>query len=644
MKRIFYTIAPVCFVLLLLTMMTPNVFAIILSFTENVLRENYRANFVYVVDLDGDSDSDIVAAGSTFDEVFWFKNDGSESFTKTAIGSFTDAREALPIDLDEDGDIDLVAVAADSGDKVVWFDNDGSESFTQRSIDASANGALAVDVIDMDGDGDLDVVAGLYTDADIKWYDNNGSETFTEKTVELSFSAVDAVDAIDLDEDGDVDIIATGLDGVSWFSNNGTESFTESAIDATNTSMQSVQVIDLDGDSDLDVVVSGGSSGISWYENNGSESFTEYILSISVSSIEEAFVINFDGDSDLDIVATSSAGDGTVFWMDNNGSESFLERTVNDAFFKANYIHAGDIDGDGDADIVASPILSWSGDISWFAASLDSTSPTVSTFSPEDGATGVAVDANLVITFDENIGSSGTGYLTIYNAADDSIVEQISTATGAVTGTGGTTMTIDPSTNFANGASYYIQIDANAFPDITGNGYAGIADTTTWNFTVVAASSSGGGAAARQRRERIQATAAGRHASASEKNYREPPSLSDVGIFQPPEDQQDSDDSDSGTGSNIQSALPSKLIITGGATELGVEEEERIKRLQMRIARIEASEEEAVVAPKQQDDIVSVFQSRACLRVKRRFTGNQTMIDRVNGRLKKQFGFSCDVK
>lgn len=71
----------------------------------------------------------------------------------------------------------------------------------------------------------------------------------------------------------------------------------------------------------------------------------------------------------------------------------------------------------------------------------------------------------------------------------DSTVEAIDVTSGQVTGTGTTTITVNPSSNLANGTSYYVQIDATAFDDTSGNSYAGISDSTTLNFTTISAPS-----------------------------------------------------------------------------------------------------------------------------------------------------------
>ena len=85
-------------------------------------------------------------------------------------------------------------------------------------------------------------------------------------------------------------------------------------------------------------------------------------------------------------------------------------------------------------------------DISDFAA--DNIAPTVSSLSPADGAEGVATTANLVITFDEAVDVE-SGNITIKLDSDDSTVEAIDVTSGQVTGTGTTTITIDPTADLA---------------------------------------------------------------------------------------------------------------------------------------------------------------------------------------------------
>ncbi|MBU0766200.1 VCBS repeat-containing protein [Patescibacteria group bacterium] len=467
---------------LILILFAPLAVKAVLSFTENVIHSSYRSNTVRISDLDDDGDMDIVSASLTYDEVVWYKNDGSENFTKTAIdATFTDPQMVLPVDLDEDGDEDVVVVAANDGDKLVWYQNDGSENFTENSIDAAANGPFSVDVADIDGDLDLDILISVYTDSDIIWYRNNGSESFTKITIDADESYIDNVDIVDLDDDGDMDFVISGYN-VYWYRNNGSESFTRVTASSADTYLSWVQAIDMDDDGDQDIAVTR-SDKLFWLENNGSESFTQNVISTDYSSFGQLVASDFDGDGDNDIAVAAADGDGNVLLYNNDGNEIFTLQVVNNSFLKAEHIDVGDIDGDGSNDIVASPSDSWTGDISWFKSALDTTPPSVSDFSPEDDEADVATGTGLSITFNESTGKTGTGYITIYKASDDSIFEQINTATGAVTGSGTATIVIDPTSDFDEQTSYYIQIDAMAISDASGNFYTGISDATTWNFT-----------------------------------------------------------------------------------------------------------------------------------------------------------------
>jgi hypothetical protein len=111
----------------------------------------------------------------------------------------------------------------------------------------------------------------------------------------------------------------------------------------------------------------------------------------------------------------------------------------------------------------------------------DTQAPTVETYSPTDNATGVAQNANLVLTFDDDM-VKGTGNITIMRYSDATVFETIDVTSVNVT-ISGTVVTIDPSGTFDSGTGYYVLIDATALADDNGNGYAGISNKETWNFT-----------------------------------------------------------------------------------------------------------------------------------------------------------------
>jgi methionine-rich copper-binding protein CopC len=116
--------------------------------------------------------------------------------------------------------------------------------------------------------------------------------------------------------------------------------------------------------------------------------------------------------------------------------------------------------------------------------SQDTGSPYLTSTTPSHQATGVVVNANIILNFSENVDVE-SGNITIKKTSDDSTVETIDVTGNTVTGSGSTQITINPSSNFDEISSYYLVIDATAFDDASGNSFVGISDKTTYNFTTV---------------------------------------------------------------------------------------------------------------------------------------------------------------
>ncbi|NTW53179.1 MAG: Ig-like domain-containing protein, partial [Chlorobaculum sp.] len=116
----------------------------------------------------------------------------------------------------------------------------------------------------------------------------------------------------------------------------------------------------------------------------------------------------------------------------------------------------------------------------------DTIAPTVSTFSPADTATGVAVASNIVLTFSENIQKGTTGLIKVYKGSvSGTPVESydLATNTAANLTVSGSTLTINPTANLTpDGSTYYVTIDSGAIKDAAGNSYTG---TTTYHFATV---------------------------------------------------------------------------------------------------------------------------------------------------------------
>lgn len=111
------------------------------------------------------------------------------------------------------------------------------------------------------------------------------------------------------------------------------------------------------------------------------------------------------------------------------------------------------------------------------------TGPVVGSFSPADNSTSVALDANLVVTFNKAV-VRGTGNITLMNLTDGTSTNIAITNTAQVS-IAGEVMTINPTANLLPSKTYAIKIDPTALDGVVTNSFAGITDATTWNFTTL---------------------------------------------------------------------------------------------------------------------------------------------------------------
>ena len=115
-----------------------------------------------------------------------------------------------------------------------------------------------------------------------------------------------------------------------------------------------------------------------------------------------------------------------------------------------------------------------------FSGIADTTAPTVNTSTPADGATGVAVDHNIVVDFSEAI-QRGAGTVAIHSGSvDGPVLESYDAATSTNLAISGITLTINPTENLLNSSHYYVTFSPGSVKDLVGNSYAG---TTSYDFT-----------------------------------------------------------------------------------------------------------------------------------------------------------------
>jgi len=116
-------------------------------------------------------------------------------------------------------------------------------------------------------------------------------------------------------------------------------------------------------------------------------------------------------------------------------------------------------------------------DSSSVAVVIDSELPTLLSSDPLDNSKSAKLDQNIILEFSEDV-TAGSGQIKLFDGNDE-LVEAFTVSSSIISGS---TVTLNPSADFASRSAYYIQIPTTAFMDTAGNNYAGIMEKTGLDF------------------------------------------------------------------------------------------------------------------------------------------------------------------
>ncbi|MFQ5414496.1 MAG: FG-GAP-like repeat-containing protein [Phycisphaerae bacterium] len=499
-----------------------------------------------VDDYDGDGDLDVLFLAPFGHDNILYRNNGDKTFTDVTSGSGIaetgDSHMALFLDLDNDGDRDLVvANGAQSfgGPPAGVFRNDGG-TFTDVT-DASGVtpqgrivGGMAA--TDYNADGFVDLYFTFWDTDDPAPYNylyrGDGDLTFTDVTDDVGLREPNTqVDSwapvfLDVDDDGDQDlftavdfynnylyILDTDAPGAPVFLDQSLELNVLHDGDNPTGNDMGVAVGDLDGDGDLDIFTTnltnppeGGGIHNALFINHMPDPFTDEALERNVWQSYwgwGAVLFDVDTDGDLDLATVGgrgSASSGTAGpWSDrpsqlyvNDGNGFFTDvaaQAGTDHTGDSRGLVAFDYDRDGDDDLlivnVAQP-----------AVLLENTTTTTNHYLTLQLAgqsrTRDAIGAKLRVTTGDTTQVrevvAGTSFLSSlpweqrFGVADATLVDAV-----AVTWPGGDTQTI---VNVP--VDQVLPLEEGAAPDpvvadLTLEGPTTVSDSTTIAYTATAA-------------------------------------------------------------------------------------------------------------------------------------------------------------
>jgi FG-GAP-like repeat/Tyrosine-protein kinase ephrin type A/B receptor-like len=329
-------------------------------------------------DLDGDGDVDLVVTSGVGSYVTWYENTGGGSFSPSQSLTDYSTQEAwinfaVAVDMDGDSDLDIV-YSASFKDHVSWIENlgdtgNGLKFASRQVIEAALLGSSGLAISDYDLDGDLDIAVSSYTENSISLYQNKAGNTFSsfniiDTNAGLRDRKITVGVAVDVNHDGFVDLItAEGEWGkVSVRLNHGRypPSTTDRFADVQNVAEYAnwdrvhidMHMGDFNDDSHVDIAVAVLGTEVVWFENDGTGDFgTKHIISDTTDSFRAVVAGNFDNDTYTDIAVGTPT---SVLWYRNNGDGSFSGKQILDSTngVWAKSLYVLDINNDGLDDIL----------------------------------------------------------------------------------------------------------------------------------------------------------------------------------------------------------------------------------------------------------------------------------------------------
>ncbi len=285
-----------------------------------------------VVDMDGDSDNDIVVVGYWGASVWVLRNGGSGTFgTYDTHPALAGAQGLAVGDLSGDGLPDLVVGDGDSDRISVYLSSPSglSAQFTYPTGPGPYYPAIG----DFDGDGQADVAVadfnGNLHPGNIRIFHNTGGGILNSQAdIPTGVIGPICIGTSDFDADGDVDIAATTYFGsdVVILENDGAGAFPRRTLAHAGDDLYGMTIADFNGDGKPDVAASAwGASpprAAVFLQCPGSPSPGLCLDDTSVPVVAGPVAItdaDMDLDGDLDLVVGYLHGDFSVFMNDGDG-------------------------------------------------------------------------------------------------------------------------------------------------------------------------------------------------------------------------------------------------------------------------------------------------------------------------------------
>jgi hypothetical protein len=356
---------------------TPNVLAADVAWNRHAIDDSSKgADGVRLADVNGDGLLDIATGWEQSGIVRVYLNPGPEhsksSWPAIDVGAVADIEDAVFVDLDQDGAIDVVS-SSEGETRTISFhwapqEKDrysDSTAWSTQSVPSTAGQRWMYAIpFDVDGQRELDVVIGSKNDGTVSWLES--PENPRDVTAWKLHKIVDAgwimsLQAVDIDGDRQDDIVVSDRSGphqgVYWLNRRTPGEFELQHIGAGDVTPKFLDARRTDAGPEI--AVTTNEAGILLFQ--GGPGRWEQIRIPGAFNKSAAFGdLNHDGRWDLAYTSVKGESpknpDAFVGWIEGDGflheKPPVVHRISDPAGSKFDRIELLDLDGDGDLDLV----------------------------------------------------------------------------------------------------------------------------------------------------------------------------------------------------------------------------------------------------------------------------------------------------
>ncbi|HJU73643.1 MAG TPA: FG-GAP-like repeat-containing protein, partial [Gemmatimonadaceae bacterium] len=292
-----------------------------------------------VGDVDGDGDDDLFTSswpaqqGTSQARLYFVQGGFARDMSQRAGVSLPNGAVAATFgDVDNDGWLDLFVIGGDGRASLLRNRANGTfEDVSAKAGIGNVSGKRKALFVDVDHEGDLDLI--LTGEGPVTVYRNNLDGTFANATTILGFSSTQgASDAAfgDFNGDGRIDVVLTSERGVAVYRSAGGQPFSDvtAASGITGGAARAVAVGDYNNDGFLDLFT-GGPAGPTLWLNRGDGSFAADRRSGALQPLRSidpiaAEFFDYENDGWLDLVVggrpVTGAQPGVFLFRNGNGA------------------------------------------------------------------------------------------------------------------------------------------------------------------------------------------------------------------------------------------------------------------------------------------------------------------------------------